>query len=230
MSTQSIKEALASIPLFGEVSEEHLRRIASESRELHVKRGVILFNKGDPSSGFYFVIDGQIKLAFLTHDGNEKVLEIIPSGMSFGEAVMFLRKPAPVYAQATRESHLVFIPRDAVVREIEADHHFALAMLSGLSMRLHRIVRDVEDFTLHSSSQRVIGYLLRNEVGDCPERGAYTIELPASKALIASRLNLTPETFSRVLHHLQEESLLEVKGRNIHILDVEKLMRFGSEP
>ncbi len=193
-----------------------------------VKRGTIVFNKGDPSNGFYFVIEGQIKLAFLTEDGNEKVLELIPSGVSFAEAVMFLRRPFPVYAQATRETHLVFIPRDVVVREIEADHHFALSMLSGLSIRLHRIVQDVEDFTLHSSSQRVIGYLLRDEVGACPERGAFTLELPASKALIASRLNLTPETFSRVLHHLQDESLIEVKGRSIHILDVEKLGQFGS--
>lgn len=228
MSTQSIKDALANIPLFGEVSEDHLERIASESRELTVKRGAVLFNKGDPSNGFYFVIDGQIKLAFLTEEGNEKVLEIIPSGMSFAEAVMFLRRPTPVYAQATRESHLVFIPREAVVREIEADHSFALAMLSGIAMRLHRIVHDVEDFTLHSSTQRVIGYLLRDEFGDCPDCGSFTLELPASKALIASRLNLTPETFSRVLHHLQDESLINVKGRNIHILDVEQLMRFGS--
>ena len=228
MSTQSIRDALAKIPLFGEVSEDHLVKIASESREMSVKRGTILFNKGDPSNGFYFVIDGQIKLAFLTEDGNEKVLEIISSGMSFAEAVMFLHRPTPVYAQATRESHLVFIPRDAVVREIESDHSFALAMLSGISMRLHRIVQDVEDFTLHSSSQRVIGYLLRDEMGECPDCGSFTIELPASKALIASRLNLTPETFSRVLHHLQDENLIEVKGRSIHILDVEQLTGFGS--
>lgn len=228
MSTQSIKNDLAKIPLFGDVSGEHLEKIASDSREMTVKRGTILFNKGDPSNGFYFVISGQVKLAFLTEDGHEKVLEIIRSGMSFAEAVMFLRRPTPVYAQATRESHLIFIPRDAVVREVEIDSNFALAMLSGISMRLHRIVQDVEDFTLHSSSQRVIGYLLRDEKENCPDCGALTIELPASKALIASRLNLTPETFSRVLHHLQDESLIEVKGREIHILDVEKLVRFGS--
>lgn len=228
MSTQSVKAALSAIPLFQEVAESHLEIIAAESRELTVKRGAILFNKGDPSNGFYFVLDGQIKLAFLTEDGNEKVLEIIPGGMSFAEAVMFLRRPTPVYAQATRESHLIFIPRDVVFREVESDPQFALAMLSGLAMRLHRIVHDVEDFTLHSSTQRVIGYLLRTQIGEEKQSGSLTLELSASKALIASRLNLTPETFSRVLHHLQEEGLVEVHARTIHIPDVRKLVEFGS--
>lgn len=228
MSTQSVKTALAAVPLFQEVADSHLTVIAAESRELTVKRGAILFNKGDPSNGFYFLIEGQIKLAFLTEDGNEKVLEIIPSGMSFAEAVMFLRRPTPVYAQATRESRLIFIPRDAVFREVEADPQFALAMLSGLAMRLHRIVHDVEDITLHSSMQRVIGYLLRDEIGGDKDHGAYTLELSASKALIASRLNLTPETFSRVLHHLQDEGLVTVRARTIHIPDVCKLISFGA--
>lgn len=228
MSTQSVKAALSAIPLFQELAESHLDTIASESREVTVKRGAILFNKGDPSHGFYFVIEGQIKLAFLTEDGNEKVLEIIPSGMSFGEAVMFLRRPTPVYAQATRETRLVFIPREVVFRELEADPQFALSMLSGMAMRLHRIVRDVEDITLHSSTQRVIGYLLRDEMSGETSSGSSTVELSASKALIASRLNLTPETFSRVLHHLQEEGLVTVQARTIHIPDVQKLIRFGA--
>lgn len=229
MSTQSIKAVLSGIPLFQEVADSHLEHIAAESRELTVKRGAILFNKGDPSKGFYFVVEGQIKLAFLTEDGNEKVLEIIPGGMSFAEAVMFLRRPAPVYAQATRESQLIFIPRDVVIREVEADPQFALAMLSGLSLRLHRIVQDVEDITLHSSTQRVIGYLLRDEVGAEPQSGALTLELSASKALIASRLNLTPETFSRVLHHLQEKGLVKVRARTIRIPDVQELLKYGAD-
>ncbi len=228
MSTQSIKSILSAIPLFQEVADSHLAHIAAESRQITVKRGAILFNKGDPANGFYYVVEGQIKLAFLTEDGNEKVLEIIPCGNSFAEAVMFLRRAAPVYAQATRESRLIYIPRDVVIREVEADPQFALAMLSGLSIRLHRIVQDVEDITLHSSTQRVIGYLLRDEEGDETQSGTLTLELSASKALIASRLNLTPETFSRVLHHLQEKGLVQVSARTITIPDVKALLKYGA--
>lgn len=227
MSKESIKQALLAIPLFQEVAETHIDAIARGSRELSVKRGTIVFNKGDPSHGFYLVIEGQVKLALLTEDGAEKVLELIPKGMSFGEAVMFLRRPTPVYAQATRDSRILFVPRDVVFRETEADPQVALAMLSGMAMRLHRFVHDVEDFTLHTATQRVIGYLLRDDGGHRPDHGSHALVLPASKALIASRLNLTPETFSRVLHHLQQANLIDVQGRTIRILDVEKLGAHG---
>jgi CRP-like cAMP-binding protein len=57
-----------------------------------------------------------------------------------------------------------------------------------------------------------------------------TICLPASKATIASRLSLTPEYFSRVLHELESAQLITIDRREIQILDVQKLMAFGATP
>jgi len=64
----------------------------------------------------------------------------------------------------------------------------------------------------------VIGYLLREGLADGEE-----VTLHASKAVVASRLNLTPEHFSRILHDLAEHGLIEVQGRGITILDAAKL-------
>jgi CRP-like cAMP-binding protein len=44
--------------------------------------------------------------------------------------------------------------------------------------------------------------------------------------VIASRLNITPEHFSRILHELTETQLIEVTGRTVRILDMEKLRTF----
>lgn len=55
-----------------------------------------------------------------------------------------------------------------------------------------------------------------------------TVSLPASKATIASRLSLTPEYFSRVLHELEAQGLLQIDKREIRILDVQRLGDFGS--
>jgi len=49
------------------------------------------------------------------------------------------------------------------------------------------------------------------------------VTLPVSKAVLASRLNLTPEHFSRILHDLSEAGLIAVEGRQVHIADIEKL-------
>jgi CRP-like cAMP-binding protein len=56
--------------------------------------------------------------------------------------------------------------------------------------------------------------------------GEVELELPAGKNVIASRLNLTPETLSRVLHTLTEAGLITVKGRRIVVHSMERLCRF----
>jgi len=72
--------------------------------------------------------------------------------------------------------------------------------------------------------QRVIGYLLRDQsVEDCASGEVFTVSLPVSKATIASRLSLTPEYFSRVLHELEAARLIEVDKRDIRILDAKRL-------
>jgi CRP-like cAMP-binding protein len=80
---------------------------------------------------------------------------------------------------------------------------------------------DVESYSLHSGRQHIIGYLLR----DTPVEGNkdVTITLPTNKGVIASRLNLTHEHFSRILHELSAKGLIVVEGRRIRIPDVEKL-------
>ena len=52
------------------------------------------------------------------------------------------------------------------------------------------------------------------------------LRLPASKGVIASRLNLTPEHFSRILHELTDAGLIRVEGRSFFILDVDGLRRY----
>ena len=58
-----------------------------------------------------------------------------------------------------------------------------------------------------------------------PGSGAFRVSLPVSKATLASRLSLTPEYFSRVLHELEARQLIRVDNRDIHILDADGLAR-----
>jgi CRP-like cAMP-binding protein len=99
-------------------------------------------------------------------------------------------------------------------------------MLSGLSRRLHGLVRDVEAYTLRSSHERVIGYLLA-EVPDGANGGAAQVQLTAGKSVIASRLSMTPEHFSRILHELGNAGLVEIQGRTVRIPDLERLRQGG---
>ena len=80
---------------------------------------------------------------------------------------------------------------------------------------------------MRSGTERVIGYLMRIDSQDndgAKEEAILT--LPASKVTIASRLNLTPEHFSRILHDLSAAGLIEVNGKSIRVPDTRKLRDF----
>lgn len=220
-----IPAILANIPLFREMSPEEIERIAQGTRELHLARGDVLFQRGDPSTGFYVVIHGQVKLALSSPQGIEKVVELFGPGQSFGEAVMFMGKPYPVYAQALTDSLTLHINKSVVFCGIDSDPAFCRKMLAGLSIRLHRLIHYVESFSLRSSAQRVIGYLLQ-DLEEIREGQDIHISLPANKNVIASNLNITPETFSRILHNLSDGGLIEVKGKDVRIRDVAKLRAY----
>jgi CRP-like cAMP-binding protein len=174
-------------------------------------------------SGFHAIVYGQVKLAFVSAGGDEKVVEILGPGQSFGEAVMFMRRPHVVTAQALADSLLLYVEREVVFDEIRRDPDFAGRMIAGLSRRLHQLVGDLEAYSMRSGTERVIGYLLSTGAEGVPEKGACEVTLPTTKGVVASRLNLTQEHFSRILHDLTAAGLIKVQGRTVHIVDVERL-------
>lgn len=216
------REFLKRLPLFADFTFDELQHLASQTQELHVPRGTAIFSRGDPSRGFHIVIYGQVKLGFLSAQGDEKIIEIIGPGFSFGEALMFMEKPYIVGAAALEDTMLLHIAKEAVFGELERNPAFARRMLAGMSRRLHGLIKDVESYSLRSGTQRIVGYLLKDE----PEGDGARVTLAVSKKSLASRLNLTPEYFSRALHDLVAGNMITVQGRQITILDIERLRAY----
>ncbi len=229
MATENSKihSLLANVPLFSTLQPAEIECITLGSIVLKAARGEILFHSGDTPSGFYVIVYGQIKLVFTSPQGMEKVVHLLGPGESFGEAVMFLDKPYLVSAQALADSLLIHVGKGEVLDEIERNPGFARKMLAGLSMRLHTLVRDVEAYSLRSGMQRVIGYLLQNDQGHSSEGDILRFHFPASKQIIASRLNISPETLSRILHDLSVACLIRVEGKQIEVLDIERLRTYS---
>jgi CRP-like cAMP-binding protein len=217
---------LAVLPLFSDLSPAELGRLALGCQLRRLARGETIFRVGEPCEEFHVTVTGQIKLFAISPAGQEKVIELVGPGASFGEALMFTGRPYIINGQALTDTLLLTVKKTAVVAEIEQDARFAMRMLAGISRRLHGLVRDVEAYALHSGVQRVIGYLLRDvEAGGGGDR-PITVSLAVSKATVASRLSLTPEYFSRVLHELESAGLVRIDKRDVHILDATRLAAY----
>lgn len=218
-----IQDFLSKLPLFNELSPEELDVLAQGTTEVKVPRGGTVFRRGDPCVGFHTVVYGQIKLALISPTGEEKIARVVGPGDGFGEALMFLDKDYIVSAHAFVDTLLLHVSKSVVFSELERRPQFARKMLAGLSIRLHNLMRDVEAYSLRTGTERVVDYLLRLAADTGDEHPQ--VRLDIGKRNIASRLNITPEHFSRILRDLSGRKLIEMSGRNVTIPDPARLRR-----
>ena len=209
-------ETVHKAPLFSGLFPEELEQLLAHARVREVKSHEAIFAEGDKAGAFYFVVSGAVRLYRLSPKGDEKVIEIIMAGSTFGEAVVFLGGHYPLYAAALSDTKLVEIPTNDFVRALKANGAMALRMLASISIRLHQLINDVQALTLETAGQRVAGYLLEQ----CPP-GAQSadVHIVVHKNVIASRLGVKAETFSRVLATLRDLGLISVAGSDIHVAD-----------
>lgn len=228
ISEFNIPRFLATQALFSHLSPDELTRVATGCVVRRLSRGDTVFRYGEPCNEFHVVVLGQVKLFALSPAGQEKVIELVSPGHSFAEALMFTGKPYILNAQALTGTLLLSVGKQVILNEIQLDPRFSMRMLAGISRRLHGLVHDIESGALHTGMQRVIGYLLRDVQTDAGDDSTpYTVSLPVSKATIASRLSLTPEYFSKVLHELEAAGLIGIDKRDIRILNPASLARYG---
>lgn len=224
MDAFSLSGLLSRMPLFSRLDDDSRYLLSKDARELAVRRGEQIFAKGEPVKGFYFLLQGKVKLAFLSSRGTEKIMEIVLPGQSFGEFMVLAHRPWPFYAQAIRDSRLLFIDRGAFTELLEANPDLKHFLLDSMSQRLCELFSQMEALCLQTSRERVVGYLLR-EIEQSRARGneEHVVELPDTKANTASLLNLTPETFSRIIHTLERERIISVSRRSVRILDLPRM-------
>ena len=226
METPELISFLRDIPLFTELNEEDLARIAAHCRMQDCGKGHLLFQEGDPYRGMYVVMKGGVKVFRLSPDGRETILHILFPPHTLAEIPMFAGADYPAHAECLAESRVVFIEKDGFLDLLRGNPDLALRMLAGLSKRLRAMATQLEDITSHDVRTRVIRYLLE-EFGrqHNPDRALPLITLPISKSLLAAHIGTTLETLSRTMRKLEEEGLIKMKGKTVLLQEQEKLER-----
>jgi CRP-like cAMP-binding protein len=212
-------ELLSNSALFRQLDIASRARIAARTTKVRLRRGETVFRRGERPAGFFIVIFGEIML--IAHGARgPRQSGMVGPGRSFGEPVMFLDRAYIVDARAQTDALVLHVPKDAVFAEIDANPVFARRMIAGLAARVEALVGEIDALTGGTAQERLVDYLLRSSR---VREGPATVTLPTSKAALASRLGLTPEHLSRILHDLARRTLLRIDGRRIAIPDTRAL-------
>lgn len=222
LTDAATQERLRQHHLFERLPVALFEQVCQLANRRKVESGAVLFHQGAPAERFYLLLEGQIALTRSLQEGQEKLAEVIAPGECFAEALMFNGSPLyPVTATAFRNSELVSIDAVHFRSLLEGQPGICLELLGSMSIRLHQRLNEIDTLTQASASRRVARYLCQQVQADGEQ-----IQLKVPKRLIASQLGIQPETFSRTLHRLAENGLIDMERRTIRILDRARLADF----
>jgi CRP/FNR family transcriptional regulator, dissimilatory nitrate respiration regulator len=213
-----VEGVISRLPLLHSASPAQRAALAPQCWTLLASRGDTLARRGEPLPGVLALAYGSVKLSLRNAENEERVLRLVSAGQSFGEATALLALPCQFEALALAESKLVVLPPAVLFGLVERDPRIARGILTTLAEGTVQLLSEMESATLRRSSQRLAAYL-DSLAGPAAVPGPRTVQLPASKTLIAARLGIAQETLSRLLRRLADEGMIAVSRREITILD-----------
>jgi CRP-like cAMP-binding protein len=216
-------DALRRIHLFEALDDAQVEAVRRAMRVRELDDGERLFDFGQPPLHFFFLESGLLKLFRNSVDGSEKVIEVVRPGETFAEAVMFMRRAAgyPVSAEAIMPSRVWMFDSENMVALLRESVDACFKLMARLSVRLRQQIDEIDRLTLHNATFRVATFLLQ-QVPTQTQPGT-EVHLSMPKNVLASRLAIQPETFSRILARLSRDGLLRVQRNDIVLENVSGL-------
>jgi CRP/FNR family transcriptional regulator len=236
------------IHLFSDLSDSEIEKVRSFSAYKKVGKGEILFFDTEPFLGFYCVLGGSVKLYKISSEGREHIVHIMGPYNTFGEVPVFDNYEAvmndkaiyPINAMALEDdTEVLLVSAKPFLSFFKENSNICLKFLSTLSKRLKLLNDHIEGITLHDIKRRLTKYILDEfekakkqkekieKTKNIILKEINSIELSISKNDLASHLGTILETLSRTLKKLQDEKIIEVKGKKITILNLKRLKNYS---
>jgi CRP-like cAMP-binding protein len=180
----------------------HVRQI------FEAEKGEVVFDPESGLSGLFVLQEGKLALLYLADDGKERVLQIVQPGDLFGEMHLFSEDRAPVLYRSLGRSRVLYYGRNEVMDAIRGFPEFSFHLMAVMNRHMQELIDDLEAGSLLSARQKVIRFLLKNCQLTERDRVEGEVHLPACKSVVASKLNMAPETLSRELKILSDQHLI----------------------
>ncbi|MBB5320086.1 Crp/Fnr family transcriptional regulator [Marinobacter oulmenensis] len=218
--------AMRAHAMFRSLRSADMERLIQQSRRLRLGHHQLLYRQDMLAHHFFFVVSGRLRLYRLDSSGVDRTLDSIAPGDCFAEVMIYADPPRyACYAEALKASEVMMVPIRAYRELLDRHPEYARAALGHYAKRAVDRFHELEIMTVQSARDRLVRYLIDLLPEDANQGGE--VELPLPKCLVASRLAMQPETFSRILAELKSNNLLRVNRSRLFIPDSNALMQMG---
>jgi CRP/FNR family transcriptional regulator len=209
-----ILDKLKNIDIFRSIDEESLKKITAFTYIKELPKDGVLFYEGDEPKYIYALISGHLKLYKTGFKNNEIVLHYFTTSCLVAEMTALESINFPATAVAMQDStQIALIDKDKFLNLLKSDNSFSFLIIKSLTKKIKNLEVTIQRNLVFDSTLRICSLL---------QEDANIFKTLKSKE-IASILNMTPETVSRILKKLKKFEILDEK--NI-LKDKEKLEMF----
>ena len=204
--------ALKDIPLFSGLSDEHLTELQHLLHVRHYTKDSIVFYEGDESDYLHILIDGTVRLYKTTPKGTQIHMHNFVAPEIIALFAAFETVPFPATCEFLTEGSVGLLPLKKIYDFLH-NVDFSLSLITALSRRMKLLSDLLHKETVYSSEAKIADLIYTNA----------SVFKHLKNNEIASILNITPETLSRILSKLKKEEIITLKDHVLTILDPEAL-------
>jgi CRP/FNR family transcriptional regulator len=222
---EPLYQVLRSMPIFAELGDAVLDRLAQRCVPRAVGGGFTLFRAGERCSGLYIVLEGRVRIYRTSPEGKEQTLAVEGPGRPVAELPLFDGGPYPAAAVTTVPSRLAFLPRAEFEHAFRTDPEVASAVVRSLGARLRHLVQLVETVAFRDVAAR-LAMLLADyaEHHGSLDGDDVVLELERTQEELATEIGTARESVSRAFKQLQSRGLIRVrKGSTFHLAPADEL-------
>ncbi len=200
---------------------ERLDAIVRKRRPL--ARSERLYRIGDPMDALYVAREGSFKTVAINSDGEEQIIGFHLPGELMGLDALGTGRHR-CEAEALGPTLVCEVPIEALEDVIHAIPGLSTQMLRVIGRSVARDQDHLEMLGRRQAQERIAMFLHGlSERLRLLGHSATEFSLPMSREDIARYLGLVIETVSRGFTRLQDEGVIKVRGRQLHILDPQQL-------
>lgn len=211
---------LRNVPIFTDLSDSDLNRIASKMVSRDYEKGQMILLEESTGETFFIMTSGTVKVTRLSDDGREVILALLGESDFFGEMSLLDGEGRSANIVANEDAEVMTLSRRDFLECLETYPKIAIALLEELAVRLRKSDQQIESLSLSDSEQRIGITLIRlAEERGTIKRGDVTVQNLPYQQDIANMAGTSRETVSRTLKLLEDKKLVKRNGSDITIFN-----------
>lgn len=200
---------------------EALSQAIAQRKVRLIKKKQVIYYEGDAVSGIYLVVRGKIKTIKLSEEGRQLLTGIYQDDQYFGIPALLLNEPSAETAEAMEDTTICLLPKDILEELLNQYPDIAREFIKILSNNLLDKEEQLMQLAYHSVRKRLAEVLIRLSKQESTD----PLVLKVSRDNLAALAGMATETVSRILSDFKDEAIIERKGSQIQILNLQRLQQ-----